>query len=239
MTIIRLRRGTAAAWTSANPILAEGEPGVELDTGYEKIGDGTHHWTALPYTKGAGAGGSGIVEQDDPPSDPSIGDLWIDTNDPGPSGASTRFLEVDLALHQSVFSMPTLYFPIIADPVIGPVFSSLPFVVGADTWVAYSHFKVPNDGGAAVTLNYVELTVTNMDGTQMLCLYTTGDLVVAADGTSHAVATYEAFGGDTPNENGHAGTDLTLENHSGTGAIHTTAGGVFVVQLAFDITPPA
>lgn len=56
MTIIRLRRGSAAAWTSANPILAAGEPGVELDTGFEKIGDGTHHWANLGYTKGPGSG---------------------------------------------------------------------------------------------------------------------------------------------------------------------------------------
>jgi hypothetical protein len=38
---IQLRRGTASQWTSANPILAEGEMGVELDTGKWKFGNGT------------------------------------------------------------------------------------------------------------------------------------------------------------------------------------------------------
>jgi hypothetical protein len=37
---IQIRRGTAAAWTSANPTLASGEPGFETDTGLLFIGDG-------------------------------------------------------------------------------------------------------------------------------------------------------------------------------------------------------
>lgn len=47
----RLRRDkTAAQWTSDNPTLDNGEPGIESDTGLEKIGDGTTAWTGLPYT---------------------------------------------------------------------------------------------------------------------------------------------------------------------------------------------
>jgi hypothetical protein len=47
---VRFRRGTAAAWTAANPILAAGELGFETDTGLSKLGDGTTAWTSLPYT---------------------------------------------------------------------------------------------------------------------------------------------------------------------------------------------
>lgn len=43
------RRGTAAVWTSVNPILAEGEEGLETDTGRIKFGNGTDHWSTLPY----------------------------------------------------------------------------------------------------------------------------------------------------------------------------------------------
>lgn len=53
---IQLRRGTAAQWTSANPVLAQGELGVELDTLKFKFGDGTSTWTALGYA-GGGSGG--------------------------------------------------------------------------------------------------------------------------------------------------------------------------------------
>lgn len=50
MTVqIQLRRGTAAQWTSANPTLAEGEIGLETDTGQFKVGTGSTAWTSLSY----------------------------------------------------------------------------------------------------------------------------------------------------------------------------------------------
>lgn len=49
MTTIRLRRGTAAQWTLKNPVLSEGEAGVETDTVKVKIGNGTTPWNSLDY----------------------------------------------------------------------------------------------------------------------------------------------------------------------------------------------
>jgi hypothetical protein len=49
MAKIKFRRDTAAAWIDANPILAQGEPGFEHDTGLFKIGDGETAWTSLAY----------------------------------------------------------------------------------------------------------------------------------------------------------------------------------------------
>lgn len=43
------RRGTAAQWTSANPILGSGEIGFETDTIKFKIGNGTSTWSNLTY----------------------------------------------------------------------------------------------------------------------------------------------------------------------------------------------
>ena len=48
-TRMQQRRGTAAQWTSANPILAAGEIGFETDTGKFKIGNGSSAWGALVY----------------------------------------------------------------------------------------------------------------------------------------------------------------------------------------------
>jgi len=48
-TQLQLRRGLASAWTAANPILAQGEPGLETDTAKLKFGDGATAWTALGY----------------------------------------------------------------------------------------------------------------------------------------------------------------------------------------------
>jgi hypothetical protein len=47
---IQLRRGTAAQWSSVNPIIAEGEICVELDTHKFKVGNGILHWNDLQYT---------------------------------------------------------------------------------------------------------------------------------------------------------------------------------------------
>lgn len=49
---IQYRRGTAAQWTSVNPVLAQGEPGYEYDTGKFKVGNGVDNWNALPYSSG-------------------------------------------------------------------------------------------------------------------------------------------------------------------------------------------
>jgi len=47
---IQLRRGTASAWTTANPTLAVGEFAIETDTDLYKIGDGSTAWTSLGYS---------------------------------------------------------------------------------------------------------------------------------------------------------------------------------------------
>ncbi len=60
MTTIQQRRGTAAAWTSANPTLAAGEPGFETDTGKFKIGDGATAWTSLAYQGSTGLADHGV-----------------------------------------------------------------------------------------------------------------------------------------------------------------------------------
>lgn len=54
MTQIKLRRDTSANFTSANPILGQGEPAYETDTKKLKIGDGTTAYTQLEYFSAGG-----------------------------------------------------------------------------------------------------------------------------------------------------------------------------------------
>lgn len=54
--VFQFRRDTAAAWTSANPTLADGELGLETDTGKFKIGNGATAWNSLAYGGIAGQG---------------------------------------------------------------------------------------------------------------------------------------------------------------------------------------
>jgi len=49
VTVMQTRRGTAAQWTTANPVLASGEFGYETDTKKMKVGDGVTAWVSLPY----------------------------------------------------------------------------------------------------------------------------------------------------------------------------------------------
>lgn len=46
---IQLRRDLAANWITSNPVLADGEMGLETDTRKFKIGDGSTAWTSLSY----------------------------------------------------------------------------------------------------------------------------------------------------------------------------------------------
>ena len=55
---IQLRRDLAANWTGTNPVLAQGEPGVELDTKKMKVGDGVTAWNDLAYITNDVSGGA-------------------------------------------------------------------------------------------------------------------------------------------------------------------------------------
>lgn len=43
------RRGTAAQWLAANPVLGVAEPGYDIDAKGFKLGDGVTAWTSLPF----------------------------------------------------------------------------------------------------------------------------------------------------------------------------------------------
>lgn len=46
---LQIRHDEAADWVTRNPILAQGEYGLETDTFLIKVGDGIRDWTHLPY----------------------------------------------------------------------------------------------------------------------------------------------------------------------------------------------
>ena len=69
---IQLKRGLAKNWNALDPILEPGEPGVEIDTGRFKIGNGVDSWNELKY---AGEDGTGVVNAATHYDFPSIGDV--------------------------------------------------------------------------------------------------------------------------------------------------------------------
>lgn len=62
---IQLRRDTTLRWYSVNPILADGEIGIDTDTRQFKIGDGVTQWNSLSFGGLQGPPGtSGFVSSD-------------------------------------------------------------------------------------------------------------------------------------------------------------------------------
>lgn len=72
---IQVRRGTEAGWTSANPVLSVGEPGLETDTGKFKWGDGTTAWNDLDYA----AGSASVVVSETVPAEVELGTIWFNS----------------------------------------------------------------------------------------------------------------------------------------------------------------
>jgi len=46
---LQIRHDTSNDWTTRNPVLAQGEYGLEIDTYLIKVGDGVLDWQHLPY----------------------------------------------------------------------------------------------------------------------------------------------------------------------------------------------
>ena len=80
---IQLRRDTTANWNNVNPILADGEPGLDITTNQVKYGDGANAWVDLSYASG-GAGLTDVNGLVTFPGDFLIGTLWPE--DPMPEG---------------------------------------------------------------------------------------------------------------------------------------------------------
>ena len=78
MAVIQIKRGTAAEWTAADPVLALAELGLETDTNKMKAGDGVTIWSALPYLTSEG-GGEGAVTS----VNTKIGDVVLTKDDIG------------------------------------------------------------------------------------------------------------------------------------------------------------
>lgn len=80
---IQLRRDIAVRWNTVNPVLAEGEIGLELDTNQFKVGNGLDPWVDLPYGGVQGPPGR-VVVSTNVTCDPAvtIGD-WVALNSSG------------------------------------------------------------------------------------------------------------------------------------------------------------
>lgn len=89
-TRIKIRRDTTTNWASENPILAFGEPGLDIDLLKLKYGDGSTRWLDLPFAGDVGPAGpsgpSGLAGPSGPAG--AEGPSGVSVSGPsGPAGA--------------------------------------------------------------------------------------------------------------------------------------------------------
>jgi hypothetical protein len=161
MTVIQLRRGTAAEWTSRNPVLAAGEVGLETDTAKIKAGTGTATWNNLPYIFGSSGAGASTVNHGAVSSAPrpawygsviwigsvqpvnSVnGDIWIDTSGTAPAIATTTLGSLNVGAITSQFLVATGTVPLVWSVTAG----ALPAGLALST--AGNLFGVPTATGS-------------------------------------------------------------------------------------------
>lgn len=74
ITDINLRKGTSTEWSTANPILNDGEPGYDRTTNTLKIGNGISAWNSL-----SAIGGSGGIDA----NHTGLAKAWVNFNGVG------------------------------------------------------------------------------------------------------------------------------------------------------------
>ena len=188
------RRGTAAQWTAANPILAAGEIGFETDTSKFKMGNGSSNWEALTYFANA-AELTNIID--------GAPDLLNTLNELAAAiGDDPDFINTvaqGLTAHQNDSTM-----------VHGIVDTALLATTG-DVASAAS--------GAAIALGAHEADTTLVHGiADTSLLATTGDVNAAATAASTALGVHEALTEDV-----HGIADTSLLATTGDITTHNSA----------------
>jgi len=181
-TRMQQRRGTAAQWTAANPILAAGEIGFETDTSKFKMGNGSSTWSALQYFANASELAA-IIGGDMPALLNSLDELAQAIND-DPQFYLT--MGTNLTNHQNDTTM-----------IHGIADTALLATTGDVNTAAT---------GAATALAAHASDTTLVHGiADTALLATTGDVNTAATGAATALSAHEA---DTTNVHGIADTSV-------------------------------
>lgn len=224
--LIRIRRGPAAEWAAANPVLQDGELGLETDTRAFKVGNGTSVWTALT----AVGGGGGTSDYNALTNKPTLG-----------SAAATASGDYCGAAHGSLTTTAH-------GGLVAPSDSRLS---DARTPTAHSHAPADVTGTAVVTGDArltdarTPTTHAHADGTYRTLLTTHGSHVagkvagkymlgqgdpcaVSGTGTLYPVAVVPIYAADYPTANGVA---AKLRIRAVVAVNNTAPTGAFTVGL--------
>jgi len=224
---IQLRKDTAANWTSANPTLANGQPGWESDTNKLKIGNGSTVWASLAYFGNAGTvtsvafsgGTTGLTVTGSPITTSGTitlaGTLAVAN---GGTGVTSSTGTGNVVLSTS----PTLVTPVLGTPTSGTLTSctGLPLTTGVTGTLAVAN------GGTGVTTS---------TGSGNTVLSTSPTLVTPGLGTPSSGTLTSCTG--LPLTTGVTGT-LAVAN-GGTGVTTSTGSGNVVLSTSPTLVTPA
>jgi hypothetical protein len=202
-TRMQQRRGTAAQWTAANPILAAGEIGFETDTSKFKMGNGSSTWSALQYFANASELAA-IIGGDLPVLLNSLDELAQAIND-DPQFYLT--MGTNLTNHQN----DTTLIHGIADTAALATLTNVDGAIQAAAGALSTHASDTTaihgiaDTSLLLTTSHSALT-TNVHGiADVSLLATTANVATALSSATSALGTHEA---DTTGVHGIADTSL-------------------------------
>lgn len=136
---VRIRRDYKANWDAADPVLAIGEPGYELDTHFLKVGDGLTSWTGLETIEVPDStinfptpADTILTIQDNPAGDP-VFTVNLTNNSPlSLVQGSGLTLDFD-SIKQSVkFSLSSTFDPVFSGTISNPQSTGIPGTVSYD-----------------------------------------------------------------------------------------------------------
>jgi hypothetical protein len=202
-TRMQQRRGTAAQWTAANPILAAGEIGFETDTSKFKMGNGSSTWSALQYFANASELAA-IIGGDMPALLNSLDELAQAIND-DPQFYLT--MGTNLTNHQND---TTMIHGIVDTALLATTGDVNTAATGAAVALAAHEADTTNVHGIADTSLLLttahESDTTNIHGiADTSLLATTANVATALSSASSALTAHEA---DTTNVHGIADTSV-------------------------------
>ncbi len=230
---IQIRNGTAAEWTTANPVLLLGEMGIENDTTKMKVGNGVTAWNSLSYIASGLEGPPGADGAQGPPGE--SGTL-------SPDGYPGRLLVVQSGA--SYPSYPTLYKEFLGSatpPSTGLLSGDLWTQAGgsstctkhanissSDTTSATSHtFTMPTEATSGRFVIFAIALPTSLSSGTGVATVTVGARTITAVSTYQWIAGFSMHVYAFIADGNTAGATCTFSYTPGAATRFVVAGGVY------------